>query len=342
MRTTHSILMFYTGGTIGMMKDPESDALKPLDFDHIHKEIPELKKFDYHLVWKSLDPILDSSNIQPDNWVQIARTIFDHYSDFDAFVILHGTDTLAYSASAMSFMLQGLQKPIIFTGSQLPIGLIRTDGRENLISAIEMAGARDGWKPMVPGVSIYFENQLFQANRTTKYSAEDFNAFISPNYPVLAESGVHLKFHKKAINRPPANTELKMYDRLGGNVGLLKLFPGIPESQVSSLFQGSGLKGIVMETYGSGNAPMQAWFLENISSFVQKGGVILNVTQCLAGMVDQGRYETSLSLKEAGVIGGADITTEAAITKMMHLLGQDYDHERLIFFLNTSISGEFN
>ena len=337
-----SILILYTGGTIGMVKDSESDALKPLDFKHIEEEIPELRKFDHDLSWLGMEPILDSSNIQPENWIHLARIIVDRFHEYDGFVVLHGTDTLAYSASALSFILQGLQKPIIFTGSQLPIGLIRTDGRENLISAIEMAAARDGKEPMVPGVGIYFENQLFQGNRTTKYSAEDFNAFVSPNYPVLAESGVHLKFNKKAIYRPSANSELQFYDRLCTDAGILKLFPGIPESVVSAFLNGNRLKAVVLETYGSGNAPMQDWFLEHLRVFIENGGIVLNVTQCLAGRVEQGRYETSQTLKEVGVVGGADITTEAAITKLMHLLGQNYDHEQLRFFLNTSISGEFN
>lgn len=337
-----SILIIYTGGTIGMVEDPENNSLKSLDFKHIKNEVPELKKFKHNLHCRNLDPIIDSSNVTPEHWVKIATLIYNEYHDFDGFVILHGTDTMAYSASALSYLLENLQKPVIFTGSQLPIGLIRTDARENLISAIEIASTKSELGPMTPGVSIYFENKLYQGNRTTKLSAENFNAFISPNYPVLAESGVHLKFNQKAIHVIDNSKSLILHTSLERNIAILKIFPGISESFIGNVLNTSGLKAIILETFGSGNAPTEMWFIKSLEKFISRGGIILNVTQCAAGMVEQGKYETSLNLQKIGVIGGSDITTEAAVTKLMFLLGQKLEKEKLIFLLKSSISGEIS
>lgn len=337
-----SILIIYTGGTIGMVEDPENNSLKSLDFKHIKNEVPELKKFKHNLHCRNLDPIIDSSNVKPENWIKIATLVYKAYNDYDGFVILHGTDTMAYSASALSFLLENLQKPIIFTGSQLPIGLIRTDARENLISAIEIASRHSDVGPLAPGVSIYFENKLYLGNRTTKLSAENFNAFISPNYPILAESGVHLKFNQESILATDPDKKLILHTSLDTNIAILKIFPGMSENFIGSILSTPDLKGIILETFGSGNAPTEEWFIKSLEKFICDGGIILNVTQCAVGMVEQGKYETSLNLQKIGVIGGSDITTEAAVTKLMFLLGQELQKEKLIFLLKSSISGEIS
>lgn len=340
--TQQSLLIIYTGGTIGMIEDIEDNSLKPIDFNHISKEIPELKKISHKLQWISLDPIVDSSDIKPENWELMAETVYKNYHKFDGFIFLHGTDTMAYSASALSFHLENLAKPVIFTGSQLPIGLVRTDGRENLLSAIEIAAVKNNNDPMVPGVSIYFENKLFQGNRTTKYSAENFNAFVSPNYPILGESGVYLKFFKENIHYPKLGDKLRLHKKFNPHVGILKVFPGITKEFVEPILKNKHLRAIVLETFGAGNATTEKWFITLIISYIESGGVVLNVSQCLAGTVEQGKYETSLELKKAGVFGGSDITTEAAVTKLMCLLGQNISKKKLLIRLNNSISGEIN
>ncbi len=340
--TQQSLLIIYTGGTIGMIEDTGDKSLKPIDFNHISKEIPELKKISHKLKWISLDPIVDSSDIKPENWELMAETVYKNHYKFDGFIFLHGTDTMAYSASALSFHFENLAKPVIFTGSQLPIGLVRTDGRENLLSAIEIAAAQNNNGPMVPGVSIYFENKLFQGNRTTKYSAENFNAFVSPNYPILGESGVYLKFFKENIHYPKLGDKLRLHKKFNPHVGILKVFPGITKEFVEPILKNKHLRAIVLETFGAGNATTEKWFITLIISYIKSGGVVLNVSQCLAGTVEQGKYETSLELKKAGVFGGSDITTEAAVTKLMCLLGQNISKKKLLIRLNNSISGEIN
>ncbi len=339
---SRSILIIYTGGTIGMVEGDKNKSLRPLDFEHISNEVPEIKRFPHLISCISLDEVIDSSNLKPENWVQMAEIIFDNYSKFDGFVVLHGTDTMAYSASALSFMLENLNKPVIFTGSQLPIGLIRTDARENIISAIEIAAAKHLQGPMVPGVTIYFENKLFQGNRTTKFSAENFNAFISPNYPVLAESGVHLKYNQEAILHPKQGSDLILYTNLNKNLALLKIFPGISPIFVQRIFNTPELEAVILETFGSGNALTEKWFEDILADFISQGGIVLNVTQCPAGLVEQGKYETSTQLNRVGVIGGSDITTEAAITKLMFVLGQESEHKKKLLLLNNSIRGEIS
>ena len=335
-----SLLIIYTGGTIGMVHDPEKGSLVPIDFRYISDHVPELKKFGYDLHSVSFDPVIDSSNIDPAVWIRMANIIEEKYDEFDGFVILHGTDTMAYSASAMSFMLENLNKPVIFTGSQLPIGLLRTDGKENLITSIEIAAARENGNPSVPEVCIYFDNKLSRGNRTTKMSAEHFDAFISPNCPYLAEVGLHLKFNKNHIRHPQRNKSLIVHKVFNTNVAILKLFPGITRNLVKAVVNTVGLRGLIIETFGSGNAPTYDWFLEELVSFIKKGGIILNVTQCHGGSVEMGLYETSRQMLASGIISGKDITSEASVTKLMYLLGRYTSNEDVTEGLNRSFAGE--
>jgi L-asparaginase len=337
-----SILIIYTGGTIGMVHDPKTGSLVPIDFKHITDHVPELSKFGYDLQSISFDPVKDSSNIDPGIWIKMAETIEKNYDRFDGFVVLHGTDTMAYSASALSFMLENLAKPVIFTGSQLPIGLLRTDGRENLITSIEIAAAKDKGAAIVPEVCIYFDNELTRGNRTTKYSAEHFDAFNSPNYPPLAEVGLHLKFNFNDIHYPIKNKKLILHKSFDTNVAILKLFPGINRNFVQAVINTKGLKGLIIETFGSGNAPTYKWFIDDLRNFIQKGGIIYNVTQCHGGSVEMGLYETSRQLLEVGVVSGKDITSEASVTKLMHLLGKCSSMKEVIKCLDKPLAGEIS
>ena len=315
------VLLIYTGGTIGMIKDPETRALKPFDFEQITKEVPELNKFECEIDTFSFESPLDSSNMNPEIWVQIAEIIEDKYALYDGFVVLHGSDTMAFTASALSFMLHGLNKPVILTGSQLPIGTIRTDGKENLITAIEIAAAKKANNPLVPEVAIYFEYNLYRGNRTTKLNSEDFEAFDSFNYPLLAEAGIKIKYNTRNILDLDAESKLNVFKVFDKNVASLKLFPGITKEFVTHFMKTPSLKAIVLETFGSGNAMSEEWFLSLLKQAIDKGIVIVNVTQCKRGSVDQAKYETGSGLEAIGVISGGDITFEAAITKLMLLLG---------------------
>jgi len=342
METSISILIIYTGGTIGMVNDPVSGSLVPIDFRHISDQVPELRRFGFSLETVTFDPVIDSSDVSPDTWLKMAATIEENYSRFDGFVVLHGTDTMAYSASALSFMLQGLEKPVIFTGAQLPIGVLRTDGKENLITAIEIAAARENGLPVVPEVCIYFENKLLRGNRTIKYSAEHFNAFVSPNLPPLAEAGLQIRYNRNLIRYPTVRRPLTVSGKFDTAVAVLRLFPGLRRETVHAMLNTAGVKGLILETYGTGNASTAAWFLEELRSFISMGGLVLNVTQCQAGSVEMGLYETSAGLMSAGVLSGRDITTEAAVTKMMILLGSGLPSEKVVALLVRPLCGEMS
>ncbi|MDQ3047851.1 MAG: type I asparaginase [Bacteroidota bacterium] len=332
------VLLIYTGGTIGMMQDAKTGQLKPFDFKHLSDQIPELNKFDVDIAAVSFEKPIDSSDMHPDVWVRIATTIEKNYSKHDGFVILHGSDTMSYTASALSFMLENLSKPVILTGSQLPIGTIRTDGKENLITAIEIAAAKVKGKPVISEVCIYFEYQLYRGNRTHKFNAEHFQAFQSPNYPILAEAGVHLKYNHSALLKN-GTKKLKVHTQLESNIAILKIFPGISKEVVDALLGVKKLKGLILETFGSGNATTQKWFLESMGKAISKGFPVLNISQCNAGKVEQGKYATSAGLKKAGVIGGGDMTTEAAVAKLMFVLGQA-SGKKAEKMLSTSLRGE--
>lgn len=333
------LLIIYTGGTIGMIKNPKTGALSPFNFDAIYEQIPALKQFPYRLEFYCFDPLIDSSDMTPEHWVKLAEVIEDNYEHYDGFVVLHGSDTMAYSASALSFMLENLNKPVIFTGSQLPLGVLRTDGRENLIAAIEIAATKEDDTPLVPEVCIFFENKLMRANRTIKYNAENFNAFVSPNYPNLAEAGVYVKFNKNSILHPNFK-RLKVHKKLNTNVVVLRLFPGINKQVVESILNIPNVQAVILETFGSGNAPSTAWFISSLKKAIEKGTLIINVTQCAAGKVEQGKYETSTQLKEMGVLSGYDSTTEAMLTKLMHLLGTTNNRKTVVNRLNLPLRGE--
>jgi L-asparaginase len=332
------ILIIYTGGTIGMMSDPKTKVLRPINFEQIMENVPELERLNCKIMVHSFEHIIDSSNMNPDIWSEIAGLIKANYETVDGFVILHGSDTMAFTASALSFMLENLSKPVIFTGSQLPISAIRTDAKENLMTAIEIAKAKKHERSRVPEVCIYFDYKLFRGNRAFKYNSSKFEAFRSPNYPILAESGVHLKFSINDI-RQPVEGPLKVHKRLASDVAVLKLYPGIGPKVVETIL-GADVRGIVMETFGAGNTTTDKWFTDLLKKAIADGKVILDISQCKVGTVELGRYETSKELKDMGIANGYDMTYEAAITKMMFLLGQYQDPLIIKELLETDLRGE--
>jgi len=316
-----SILIIYTGGTLGMVYSRTQGGLVPFDFEQILDKIPELRHFAMQLTLYSLEPLIDSSDITPQHWVQIAHIIQENYQKYDGFVVLHGTDTMAFSASALSFLLEGLNKPVIFTGAQLPIGAVRSDARTNLLTSIEIAAAKNNGVPRVPEVAICFHDLLLRGNRAKKLESAHFDAFHSENYPSLATIGTHIEYNQKAT-LPYTTASLQVHSVMEANVAILKMFPGISKSAVQSILQIENLKGVVIETYGSGNAPTQTWFIDLLRQAINRGIFVLNISQCIGGQVMQGRYATSAQLLDIGVLGGSDLTLEAGITKMMYLLGK--------------------
>jgi L-asparaginase len=341
MREQTAILVIYTGGTIGMVRDPKTGTLVPIDFEQLQIYIPILELFSFRIETISFDPIIDSSNMQPGFWVDLADIIERNYEHYDGFVILHGSDTMAYTASMLSFMLENLNKAVVLTGSQLPLGMLRTDGRENFITAVEIAASVIDDTPVVPEVCIYFENRLYRGNRTTKLHAEDFDAFYSGNFPALAEAGVHLKFNHHLISKPNFR-KLKVHRVLSDALAILKLYPGITPAAVDAVLHIPGLRAVILETFGTGNAPTETWFLDALKGAIDRGLVLYNVTQCKAGSVEAGRYQTSAALMQMGVVSGNDITTESAIAKLMHLLGKYADQDQVKHLLGQPMRGEMS
>lgn len=337
-----NILLIYTGGTIGMVKDHNTGVLAPFDFENLLTQIPELKLLDCHIETYSFKEPIDSSNMKPEFWVQIAELIESNYKKFSGFVVLHGSDTMSYTASALSFMLENLAKPIIFTGSQLPVGDLRTDAKENLITSIQIASMQVQNKPIINEVCLYFEYKLYRANRTTKINAEHFEAFTSSNYPNLAVSGVHLKIKKQHLLKPNTEKSLVVHKKMNTNVVIVKLFPGMSESVLTSIIDTPNLKGVILETFGSGNCTTETWFVNLLTKAILKGLHIVNITQCSGGSVLMGRYETSNQLKSIGVISGKDITTEAAISKLMFMLGQNISGELFKRTFEMPLRGEMS
>ncbi len=337
------ILLIYTGGTIGMIKDYQTNALKAFDFNHLHKNIPELNLLHCHIETVSFENSIDSSNMNPDYWVKLVEIIEQYYDKMDGFVVLMGSDTMSFTSSAISFMIENIGKPIIFTGSQLPIGDLRTDAKENLITAIQIASASDENNlPIVTEVGLYFEYKLYRANRTTKVNAEQFGAYLSPNYPPLAESGVHLKFNNDLLLKSKKGKKLIFRKKLENDIVILKLFPGITEQTVKSILEIPSLKGVILETYGSGNAPNEIWFLNLLKKAILKGIYIIDVSQCLGGSVIFGQYETSIQLKKIGLINGKDITTESAVAKLMYMLGENISRKEFKTIFEEPLRGEMS
>ena len=336
------VLLIYTGGTIGMKKDYETDSLSPVDFEHVFNEIPELNRIDCQLEFRSFKNPIDSSDMRPDLWIELAEFVKSHYNDFDGFVILHGSDTMAYTASALSFLLENLNKPVILTGSQLPIGTLRTDGKENLITSIEIAATYINDKPRVAEVAIYFEYNLYRGNRARKEDADDFKAFESPNYPLLAEAGVNIEYNDSAIAKGHPGKELIVHNKLSTDVAIVTLFPGINHQIIEAIGKTPDLKGMIIETFGSGNAPSDSKLLDALKNIINNDVVILNISQCHGGTVVQNKYRNGQYLEEIGVISGGDLTSEAALTKLMFLLGNAENLTAVKSDLKRSLRGEMS
>ncbi len=340
MKREKSVMLIFTGGTISMSEDPATGALRPINFDRLREFLPELKNTGINISSVPFLPLIDSSDVSPEHWEKIAKTIYENYDDFDGFVVLHGTDTMAYTASALSFMLENLSKPVIFTGAQLPVGQLRSDAKENLLTAIEIASAYESGQAVVPEVCIFFEDTLFRGNRTTKKNAEHFNAFNSYNYPPLAKAGVHIKYYRNYIHYPDTRSNLVLNTKTDRNVAILKLFPGITAETVSAILNIPKLRAIILESFGAGNAPRKKWFFDALLEASERGIIIVNRSQCSTGSVEMGRYETSLNLMNAGVISGYDITTEALVAKLMYLMGKYTNNQTVKTYLTSSICGE--
>ncbi len=339
-----SVLVIYTGGTFGMVYDRRLETLVPFNFEQILDRIPELARLRFSISVLVLDELLDSSNMEPAHWLHLSQIIAERYDQYDSFVIVHGTDTMAYTASALSFLFENLSKPVILTGAQLPIGAARTDAVENFITALEIAAARDEQnQPMVPEVAIYFHSLLLRGNRVRKQESSQFNAFQSENYPLLAEAGVTIDYNRPYIRPCVTDQPFRVHQKLDSNVVILKIFPGISPSVLHSILSIENLRGVVLETYGAGNAPTAPWFLDALQKATERDVILLNVSQCIGGQVMQGRYQTSKYLNDMGLVSGADLTSEAAVTKLMFLLGQyGNDTERIRKELSESLRGELS
>ncbi len=344
MTQKSALLLIYTGGTIGMKQDMKDLTLKPFDFSQILDEVPEIRKFAFKIDTYSFEPPIDSSDVEPSLWQNLARLIKEKYEDYDGFIILHGTDTMSYSASALSFMLDGLTKPVIFTGSQLPIGVPRTDGKENLISAVEIASAKDkDGHPAVPEVCVCFDSLLMRGNRSTKVNSEVFRAFQSPNFPPLAEAGINIRYNNEYIRKPNDwYQSLTINTELDTRVSILKIHPGITPEVVRNILCGKDTRAIIMETYGSGNAPTRDWFLDIVKESSAMNKIIVNVTQCLAGTVNMNIYANGKALERAGVIDGYDSTTESALAKLFYLMGKSRDNEWVKAMMSRNLKGEIS
>ena len=344
MTQKSALLLIYTGGTIGMKQDMKDLTLKPFDFSQILDEVPEIRKFAFKIDTYSFEPPIDSSDVEPSLWQDLARLIKEKYEDYDGFIILHGTDTMSYSASALSFMLDGLTKPVIFTGSQLPIGVPRTDGKENLISAVEIASAKDEeGHPAVPEVCVCFDSLLMRGNRSTKVNSEVFRAFQSPNFPPLAEAGINIRYNNEYIRKPNDwYQSLTINTELDTRVSILKIHPGITPEVVRNILCGKDTRAIIMETYGSGNAPTRDWFLDIVKESSAMNKIIVNVTQCLAGTVNMNIYANGKALELAVVIDGYDSTTESALAKLFYLMGKSRDNEWVKAMMGRNLKGEIS
>lgn len=341
-RKETSVLLIYTGGTIGMIENSKTGALESFNYESMVHHVPELGKLNFNIDTVQFEPPIDSSDMHPAIWCRLASIIAEKYDDYTGFVVLHGTDTMAYTASALSFMLRNLTKPVILTGAQLPIKEIRTDGKENLLTSLEIAAAQIDGKPIVREVCVFFENHLMRGNRTTKINAENFNAFHSCNYPNLAEAGIHIKYENAYMLSPEEGKGMTLQNKYDSNVAILSLFPGIQEAIVKAVLETPGLKGVILKTFGSGNAPHLDFLMKYLKAATDRGIIIVNVTQCLEGMVEMDRYESGRQLLEAGVVCGKDMTIEAALTKLMILLGLNYTTEEIREQMTISFAGELS